>query len=90
MRWMRHFMAAFFLTFSFFKLLDVPAFAFSYSTYDVLARRWLGWGYVYPFLELSLGILYLVNIYPIFTNAATFVVMGLSTVGCCAEPDGQV
>lgn len=81
MRWMRHFMAAFFLVFSFFKLMDLPAFALSYSTYDVLARRWLGWGYAYPFIELVLGILFLVNFYPIFTTAATLGVMGLSTVG---------
>jgi copper chaperone CopZ len=81
MRWMRHFMAGFFLVFSFFKLLDVPAFAMSYSSYDIVARRWFGWGYVYPFIELALGIFYLVNFSPVFTNAATLVVMGISTVG---------
>lgn len=81
MRWMRHFMAGFFLVFSFFKLLDVPAFAMSYSSYDLVARRWLGWGYVYPFVELAFGILFLTNIQPVFTNAAAFVVMGVSTLG---------
>ncbi len=81
MNWMRYFMAGFFLVFSFFKLLDVPAFAMSYSSYDIVARRWLGWGYVYPFIELALGIFYLVNFSPVFTNAATFVVMAVSTVG---------
>jgi len=81
MRWMRHFMAGFFLVFSFFKLLDVPAFAMSYSSYDIVARRWLGWGYVYPFIELAFGLLFLTNIQPVFTNAATFVVMVVSTVG---------
>lgn len=80
-RWMRHFMAGFFLVFSFFKLLNVQAFAESYRSYDLLARRWLGWGYVYPFVELSLGILYLGNILPFFTNATTFLVMGVSTIG---------
>lgn len=81
MRWMRRFMAGFFLVFSFFKLLDVPAFAMSYSSYDLVARRWLGWGYVYPFMELAFGILYLTNIQPFFTNAAALVVMGVSTLG---------
>lgn len=81
MRWMWHFMAGFFLVFSFFKLLDVPAFAMSYSSYDIVARRWPGWGYIYPFIELALGIFYLVNFSPVFTNAATFVVMAISTVG---------
>lgn len=81
MRWMRHFMAGFFLVFSFFKLLDLPAFAMSYSSYDIVARRWLGWGYVYPFVELAFGLLFLTNFLPFFTNAATLLVMGISTVG---------
>lgn len=81
MRAMRHFMAGFFLVFSFFKLLDVPAFALSYSSYDILARRWLGYGYVYPFLELGLGAAYLADFRPVVTNAVTLAVMGVSTVG---------
>lgn len=81
MRAMRHFMAGFFLVFSFFKLLDVPAFALSYSSYDIVARRWLGYGYVYPFIELGLGAAYLANVQPVVTNAATLAVMGVSTVG---------
>ncbi len=81
MRWMRHFMAGFFLVFSFFKMLDVPAFAVSYSSYDMVARRWLGWGYAYPFVELALGALFLLNFNPVATNGLTFVVMGISTVG---------
>ena len=81
MRWMRHFMAGFFLVFSFFKILDVPAFAASYSSYDVVARRWLGWGYVYPFVELLLGVLFLLNFNPLIANSLAFVVMGVSTIG---------
>jgi hypothetical protein len=80
-RAMRHFMAGFFLVFSFFKLLDVPAFALSYSSYDVVARRWLGYGYVYPFVELGLGAAYLADVSPVATNAVALAVMGVSTVG---------
>lgn len=81
MRAMTHFMAGFFLVFSFFKLLDVPAFAASYSSYDIVARRWHGYGYVYPFIELGLGAAYLADFRPVLTNIATLVVMGVSTVG---------
>lgn len=81
MRWMRHFMAGFFLVFSFFKMLDVPAFAVSYRSYDVVARRWLGWGYAYPFVELILGAMFLLDYNPLLTNGLTFAVMGISTVG---------
>lgn len=51
-----YFMIGFFLTFSGFKLMDLPGFAEGYSTYDLLAQRWEGYGYVYPFIELSFGL----------------------------------
>jgi hypothetical protein len=57
--WMQHFMAGFFLVFSFFKLLNVRAFAQSYAMYDLIAGRWKGYGFVYPFIELGLGFAYL-------------------------------
>lgn len=81
MLWMRHFMAGFFLVFSFFKLLNLEGFATSYQMYDLVARRWKGWAYLYPFVELSLGILYLINVFPILTNWITLVVLGVSSIG---------
>jgi len=42
-RWMPHFMAGFFLVFSFFKLLDLHGFASSYAMYDLLAKRVLAY-----------------------------------------------
>jgi copper chaperone CopZ len=81
MQTMRYFMAGFFIVFSFFKLLDLPAFAVAYSSYDLLAARWQGWGYVYPLVELALGVAYLVNFNPLLTNWATVLVMGFSAIG---------
>lgn len=81
MRWTNHFMAGFFLVFSFFKLLDLRGFADSYATYDIIARWWQGWGYCYALIELALGLAFLANIVPLFTNGFTFVVMSLSIVG---------
>jgi hypothetical protein len=81
MRAMNHFMAGFFLVFSFFKLLDVRAFADAYRTYDVVAAKWPVWGFVYPFVELALGLMYLAHAVPVVTNAVTLAVMGVSTVG---------
>lgn len=78
---MRYFMAGFFLVFSFFKLLDVRAFADAYAGYDLLAARWHGWGLVYPFVELALGVAYLANWNPLATNVVTLVVMGFSAIG---------
>ncbi len=81
MEWMNHFMAGFFITFSFFKLLNLSGFADSYMSYDIIARRWRGWGYVYAFVELGLGVAYILEFDPIITNVVTLVVMGLSIIG---------
>ena len=80
-RWMGHFMAGFFLVFSFFKLLNLKGFAESYSMYDIVAKKWNGWGYVYAFTELALGIAFLTGFIPLITNAVTFIVMSVSIVG---------
>lgn len=81
MRAMRHFMAGFFLAFSFFKLLDVRGFADSYAMYDLLARRSRLYALAYPFLELGLGMAYLLNVMPLLVNGITLAVMLLGTAG---------
>lgn len=81
MRWMNHFMAGFFLVFSFFKLLNLKGFAESYSMYDIIAKKWNGWGYVYAFTELALGLAFLTGFNPILTNTVTFAVMTVSIIG---------
>jgi cation transport ATPase len=78
---MNTFMAGFFLVFSFFKLLDIKGFANSYAMYDLLAVRVPVYGFVYPFIELALGIAFLTRFNPIFTNWATIIVMGFSSLG---------
>jgi copper chaperone CopZ len=78
---MRVFMSGFFLGFSFFKLLDLEGFADNYASYDIIAKKWRGWGYVYAFIELGLGLAFALNLEPILLNGVTFVVMGISIVG---------
>jgi hypothetical protein len=78
---MTQFMGGFFLIFSFFKLLNLKGFAEAYGSYDLLAARLPVYGYVYPFIELALGICYIGSFAPLATNIATTVVMTFSTVG---------
>lgn len=78
---MNQFMAGFFLVFSAFKLLDLKGFAEGYATYDLLAKQVYAYGYVYPFIELALGILYLGAWFPVPTFIATIVIMGFSSLG---------
>ncbi|MBI2722402.1 MAG: cation transporter [Bacteroidetes bacterium] len=79
--WMNAFMAGFFLVFSFFKLLNIKGFAESYSMYDIVAKKFKFYGYIYVFIELGLGISYLVKFEPFITNSVTLIVMSISIIG---------
>lgn len=81
MQWMAHFMAGFFFAFSFFKLMNLKGFAQGYSSYDIVAKRFGVWGYIYPFVELGLGIALLTGLNPLVTNTIAFVVMAVSSIG---------
>ena len=56
---MRHSMGLLYLALAGFKLRDVGAFAAAFARYDLLAAAWTPYAFVYPFLELALGALYL-------------------------------
>ena len=81
MQWMSHFMAGFFLVFSFFKLMNLRGFKEGYCMYDVIAKRIPVWGFIYPFIELILGIAYLTSFQLQGTNIVTLLVMGISSIG---------
>lgn len=78
---MRHFMAGFFIVFSFFKLLDPPGFVSAYRGYDLVARKIPAWGWAYPFVELTLGVAYLLAWTPLVTNTVTLVLMLVGSAG---------
>jgi hypothetical protein len=80
-RAMRHFMAGFFLVFSFFKLLDIQKFADAYSTYDIVAHRSRAYALAYPFIELALGFAFMLHVFPFVTNLVTLIVMSVSIIG---------
>jgi copper chaperone CopZ len=79
--WMANFMAGFFLVFSFFKMLDIRAFATAYQTYDIIAAKAKWYGYAFPFIELGLGIAYLLYSDNSITHLVTAVVMFVSLLG---------
>ncbi|RYD79607.1 MAG: heavy-metal-associated domain-containing protein [Sphingobacteriales bacterium] len=81
MTFMRIFMAGFFLTFSFFKMLNLKAFAESYAMYDIVAKKISSWGYIYAFIELGLGLSFALNLSPVVVNWVTLIVMTVSILG---------
>lgn len=78
---MSNFMGGFFLAFSFFKFLDIRGFASGFARYDILAERWKPWGYLYPFVELVLGVAYITRFEPVLIHSVTVVVMSVGAVG---------
>ena len=75
------FMGLFYIVFGFFKVLDVKGFKLSFSMYDPLAKRIPSYGFVYPFLELALGLLFLYKYQLIFALVTTLVILGITTIG---------
>lgn len=59
--WSMAVMGYFFLFFALFKLIDLQGFKEGFAHYDIIAQRVPFWGYLYPFIELSLGVLYLLD-----------------------------
>ena len=78
---MLDFMGLFYMVFSFFKLLDVKGFANSFRMYDPLAKLLPVYGWVYPFLELALGLFFLLRFQISVALWATLLVLGSTTVG---------
>ena len=81
MNWMTNFMGGFFITFSFFKFLDLDGFSNSFATYDIIAKKWKSYGIIYPFIELGLGVAYLLAIYSAITNTICILILTASTIG---------
>ena len=78
---MNHLMGGFFIGLSFFKFLNLKNFAESFSSYDPIAQRFLRYGYIYPFVEVCLGGLFIANSYLKFAYTATIIVLGITTFG---------
>ncbi|MEX2055115.1 MAG: MauE/DoxX family redox-associated membrane protein [Candidatus Andersenbacteria bacterium] len=76
-----YFMIGFFLVFAGFKLMDLKGFAEGYSTYDLLAQRWFGYGYIYPFIELFFALAMIMNIAPRPVLWTELIVMTFSGIG---------
>ena len=77
-------MGGFFLVFSFFKFLDIRGFAASYRSYDLLAKAVPAYGFIYPFLELALGLAWAFVGGTYRVALSTVVLMGFSAIGVIA------
>jgi copper chaperone CopZ len=78
---MLDFMGLFYIVFSFFKMLDLKGFPESFRMYDPLAKRVPAYGWVYPFIETALGLMFLMRFEVNIALIVTLVVLGVTTIG---------
>ena len=78
---MLDFMGLFYIVFSFFKMLDLKGFPESFKMYDPLAKRLPFYGWVYPFIETALGLMFLMRYEVGLALVVTLVVLGITTIG---------
>lgn len=79
--WMSDFMGFFLVVFAMFKLFDLAGFADGFQMYDLLAKPFRPYAYLYPFIELALGLGYLAHWQPVLIYSLTIVVMGFGSLG---------
>ena len=78
---MLDFMGLFYIVFSFFKMLDLKGFPESFKMYDPLAKRLPSYGWIYPFIETALGLMFLMRYEVHLALVVTLVVLGVTTIG---------
>ncbi len=78
---MLDFMGLFYIVFSFFKILDLRGFVMSFKMYDPLAKKIVIYGWIYPFIELTLGLLFLLRIEIPIALISTLFILGITTIG---------
>lgn len=66
---------------SMLKLFDIKGFANGFSMYDILAKKSRYYALSYPFIELSLGLLYLSGLKPMMVNVITLMIMLIGALG---------
>ena len=78
---MLDFMGLFYIIFSFFKILDIKGFSKSFKMYDPLAKKITIYGYIYPFIEILLGLMFLTRIEVNIALLITIIILGITSIG---------
>lgn len=78
---MRYWLGSFLCLLSLVKLFDLKGFMLAYTEYDLLAKRFSQYGYVYPFIELALGLGFFWGQYLMLVCFITFLFMVFGALG---------
>ena len=62
------------------KLQDIDRFATMFLNYDLLAQRWVRYGYIYPFIEIGAGFLMMTGSIVLFASPIIFIAASIGAV----------
>lgn len=79
--WMHFFMGFFLCQFAMLKLFHPQDFADGFQMYDLIAKKSRLYAYLYPLIELALGLAYLAFVIPIVIYIITILLLGIGAIG---------
>jgi len=72
-----HFISIAMVLLALMKLRDIESFSTMFLNYDVLARKWVPYGYIYPYAELTAGLLMFAGILAIVSIPTALFIGGI-------------
>ena len=79
------FMGFLLVNFSLVKLVDIDAFVDRFSKYDIISKRTRIYGYVFPLIELGIGLAFLGHYNPMLTSWVMLIVGIISVIGVVTQ-----
>lgn len=65
------------------KLQDVESFSTTFLNYDLLARRWVPYSFLYPYAEATAGVLMFAGVLPLVAGPVALFVGAVGAVSVC-------
>lgn len=62
------------------KLQDIEKFATMFLNYDLLAQKWVRYGYVYPFIETAAGLMMMMGVMTWLSAPAALFIAGIGAI----------
>ena len=72
-----HFISISMVLLALMKLRDVEGFSTMFLNYDVLAKKWVPYGYIYPYAELIAGLLMFASVLPVVSIPVALFIGGI-------------
>lgn len=79
--WVRWFMGGFMIIFGGLKLMGIEVFIKVFPLYDLIAKRIRPYKYIYPLLQVMLGMLFLIGIFSTFRDVLTIIISLSGLIG---------